>query len=491
MAPLAYIRASRGLQVIERKEYIPRPWQADMTPWQLDVPRDAIWATMGVGKTVPTLTTLQALKLAGDDKPALALGPLRVARDVWYKEALKWKHLEYYRVQPVVGDVTQRLLALREKADLYTTNYENLPWLIEHLGEHWPFDKIIADEATRVKSFRGGVRKNGVFSVVGGERAKALARVAHSKVKWMYELTGTPSPNGLTDLWGQMWYLDQGKRLGASYGAFKQRWFQRSFDGYGCEALPLAQQQIQDALRDMCLTVDIKDFVDLKEPVVRNIYIDLPANARRMYKDMEKEMFFELEAREVEVFNAAARTQKLLQLANGAVYVDPLTTDDESPRAKEWKRVHDEKLYALESIVEEANGMPVLCAYQFRSDLHRILSKFEYAVDLATPSGFTKFKTGRCRLGVAHPASLGHGVDGLQDVTNICAFYGHDWNLELYDQMMGRIGPVRQMQSGHDRPVFIYHIIARDTMDEAVMTRRETKRSVQDILLDALKRRKT
>jgi len=475
--------------MLERKEYVPRPWQKDMTPWQLDVPRDAIWATMGVGKTVPTLTSLQALKLAGDDGPALALGPLRVARDVWSKEALKWKHLEYFSVQPIIGDTSARMLALRNKADLYTINYENIPWLIEYLGENWPFQKVIADEATRLKSFKGGVRKNGRFDVIGGERAKALARIAHSKTKWFFELTGTPAPNGLEDLWGQAWYLDVGKRLGASFGAFKNRWFQRSFDGYGSSALPFAQQQIHDALRDICLTVDIKDFVDVKEPVVRNVFVDLPTGVRRLYNDMEKQMFMEMEERTCEVFNAAARTQKLLQIANGAVYVDPLSTDDSHPLSKEWKRAHDEKLLALESIIEESGGMPVLCAYQFRSDRHRILSKFDYAADLSTPEGFAKFMKGRCRLGIAHPASLGHGVDGLQDVTNICCFFGHDWNSEQYDQMIGRVGPVRQMQSGYDRPMFLYHIIARDTMDEAVMARREMKRSVQDALMEYMKRK--
>lgn len=201
-------------------------------------------------------------------------------------------------------------------------------------------------------------------------------------------------------------------------------------------------------------------------------------------------MFMELEGRACEVFNAAARTQKLLQIANGAVYVDPLSDSDSHPLSKEWKRAHDEKLLALESIVEESGGMPVLCAYQFRSDRQRILSRFEYAADISTPEGFAKFMTGRCRLGIAHPASLGHGVDGLQDVTNICCFFGHDWNLEQYDQMIGRVGPVRQMQSGYDRPMFLYHIVARNTVDEDVMARRATKRSVQDVLMDAMKKRR-
>lgn len=368
-------------------------------------------------------------------------------------------------------------MALKYDVSVYTINYENIPWLVEHFGDRWPFGRIISDESTRLKGFR---------TRQGTQRAKALAQVAHTKTDFFVELTGTPSPKGLEDLWGQAWFLDRGERLGRSFSAFSDRWFQRSFDGFSITPLPHAQAEIQDRLRDLCLTVDPKDWFDLREPIVNNIYVDLPTKARMSYKQMEKEMFAEIESHPIEAFNAAARTQKLLQLANGAIY----TGDASDPGERKWVEVHDAKLQALESIVEEANGMPVLVGYEFKSDLARILKAFPKAVNLSTDAGMKAFRAGKAPIGLAHPASLGHGVDGLQDVTNIMALFGHNWNLELYQQFNERIGPVRQMQSGHDRPMFIHHIIARDTVDELVMQRRETKREVQDLLLEAMKTRK-
>jgi hypothetical protein len=200
---------------------------------------------------------------------------------------------------------------------------------------------------------------------------------------------------------------------------------------------------------------------------------------------MEQEMFTQIANDSVEAFGAAARTQKCLQLANGACYVG----DADAPGPRQWTVTHDMKIDALASCVEEANGMPMIVAYEFKSDAARIAKKFPHAVDLSTPEGMRVFKRGGSPIGLAHPASLGHGVDGLQDTSNIITFFGHNWNLELYDQIVARIGPVRQIQSGHARPVFINHIIARDTVDELVMERRDSKRSVQDVLLDAMKRR--
>jgi len=351
---------------------------------------------------------------------------------------------------------------------------------------------VVADESTKLKGYRGGYRTHPRTGKIylqdgGGQRARALGRVTHTKIKRFIELTGTPSPNGLADLWGQMWFLDAGKRLGRVYEGFRNRWFQKSFDGYGVEPLPFAQEQIQDRLRDICLTIDAADYFDIKKPLVNNICVKLPPKARRHYDDMEKEMFTELEGHEIEAFGAAARTQKCLQLANGAAY----TGSADDPGERKWVAVHDAKLEALESCVAEAGGMPMLISYEFKSDKARILKAFPKFVDLATPAGMAAFRAGKSPGGLAHPASLGHGVDGLQEVTNIITFYGHNWNLELYDQLIGRIGPVRQIQSGFNRPVFINHIIAEGTVDELVMARRETKRTVQDILIEAMKRRKS
>lgn len=453
-----------------RKEYAPRPYQNLIMDHIHGVERCGIWAGMGLGKTISTYTALDGLFMAGEDHPVLVIAPLRVARTTWPEEARKWCHLRNISVMPIVGTEPERRAALRYDASVYTTNYENIEWLVEYFGERWPFRTVVADESTKLKSFR--LRQ-------GGKRAAALAKVAHTKAKRFIELTGTPSPNGLQDLWGQCWFLDGGVRLGRTFDSFKQRWFQKSFDGYGMTALPFAQEQIQDKLRDICLTIDAKDWFKLEDPIVNNIYVDLPPRAAALYKDMERQMFMELEGHEVEAFNAAARTIKCLQIANGAAYVDDIGN---------WKEVHDEKLQALEEIVEEAGGAPILIAYHFKSDLVRLQKAFPQGRQLdANPKTIAEWNSGHIPLLFAHPASAGHGLN-LQDGGSILVYFGHWWNLEERMQILERIGPTRQMQAGYDRPVFVHNIIARGTVDEMVIERVESKREVQDILLAAMKR---
>lgn len=455
------------------RDWTPRGYQPPVIDHILQVPRCAIWAGMGLGKTVSTLTALDALFLAGEDKPALVLSPLRVARTTWPEEARKWRHLRHVSVVPVVGTEAERRAALRQDASVFATNYEQLPWLTEYYGKRWPFRTVVADESTKLKGFR--LRQ-------GTKRAKALARIAHTHITRFVELTGTCAPNGLADLWGQLWFLDQGQRLGRTFDAFRTRWFQQSYDGFGYSAMPHAQGEIQERLRDICLTVDAKDWFDLREPIVNNIYVELPPQARRMYREMERQMFTDIAGHGIEAVNAAARTGKCLQLANGAAYIDD---------AGNWKEVHDAKLDALDDIIEEAAGAPVLVAYQFKSDLARLLRAFPQGRPLdQDPQTIVDWNAGRIPVLFAHPASAGHGLN-LQDGGNILAFFGLNWNLEERLQILERIGPVRQLQAGHDRPVFIHNILARDTVDELVLERIETKREVQDILLAAMKRRST
>ncbi len=458
-----------------RKVWTPRAYQRPITDHQTAMPRQGVWAGMGMGKTVGTLTSMDNLFLAGEaTRPALVLAPVRVARSTWPDEAAKWSHLRHIEVQPVVGALPERLAALRNtNASIFTTNYEQLPWLVKHFdGKPWPFGTVIADESTRLKGFR--LRQ-------GGARAQALAKVAHCKVDRFMELTGTPSPNGLKDLWGQVWFLDQGLRLGRTWSGFVDRWFKPSHDGYGIIPLPFAQEQIQDRLRDLCMSLDAKDYFDLAEPIVNVIKVTLPARARALYDDMEKRMFMELDAHEVEAFGAASRTIKCLQLANGAAYVGESNT--------EFVEVHDAKLQALESIVEEAAGAPLLVAYHFKSDLARLQRSFPAGRVLdANPQTIRDWNAGAIPILFAHPASAGHGLN-LQDGGNTIVFFGHWWNLEEYLQIVERIGPTRQAQAGHDRPVFIHHIVAEDTVDEMVMEARDSKREVQDILMLAMKRK--
>lgn len=460
-------------------KYVPRPYGSLITDFELSVPRCAIWASMGLGKTVTTLTAAEAFMYLEGGK-TLVLAPKRVALSTWPAEAYKWDHLKDLRISPIIGSPKERITALQTPADIYTINYDNIAWLIEQFPDNrWPFPNVIADESTRLKSFR--IRQ-------GGKRAGLLGRVAHSKIRRFVELTGTPSPNGLQDLWGQMWFLDGGKRLGRTYSAFTERWFRPKMDGHGVEPLAHAQGEITELLKDICLTVDAKDWFDLKEPIETNVYIDLPSAARKLYKDMEREMFMMIEEHEVEAFNAAARTQKLLQLASGAVYINPEVYMDAQPGAKFWKTVHDEKLDALEDIIEEAAGMPVLVAYHFKSDLARIQKRFKQARILdANPQTIDEWNAGQIPILLAHPQSAGHGLN-LQHGGNILVFFSHTWNLEDRLQIIERIGPVRQLQAGYDRPTFIYNIVARGTADEMVIERVKTKAEVQDLLKAAMKR---
>lgn len=461
-----------------RRAFAARPYGALITNHILDVARCGVWAGMGMGKTVSTLNALDLLELA-EPGPALVCAPLRVAQSTWPDEVAKWRHLRNVAVTPIVGDVKAReraaLRAFDFSASIFTINYENLPWLVDLLERWkrpWPFRKIVADESTKLKGFR--LRQ-------GTQRARALGRVAHKHAAHFVELTGTPSPNGLQDLWGQAWYLDQGQRLGRTFDAFRQRWFRPSFDGYGIEPLPFAQEQIEDAMRDLCLSLDARDWFDLKEPIVNMIRVDLPTKARALYDDMEKAMFTQIGDHEVEAFNAAAKTMKCLQLANGAAYVGEDGT--------QWAEVHDIKLQALDEIIEEAAGMPVLVAYHFKSDLVRLLKAFPKGRPLdKDPQTLRDWNAGKIPVLFAHPASAGHGLN-LQDGGNILVFFSVNWNLEEHQQIIERIGPTRQMQAGHNRPVFIHYILARDTVDEIVLARIETKREVQDLLLEALKRR--
>lgn len=463
-----------------RKPFIPRPYQAIIVRHIIKTPRCAVWADIGLGKTSSTLLALDALSLTDDAHPVLIIAPLIVARDTWPDESRKWLGMEHIQIVPILGTEADRLRALRYDVDYYTINFENIEWLVEHFGDRWPFRTVVVDESRRLKSFR---------TKQGGKRTAALARVAHTKAKRMIQLTGAPAPNGLQDLYGQAWFIDAGRRLGRTYSAFTARWFQRTFDGFGVTPLEFAQDQIQAALADVCLRVDAADYFDLEEPIPVRVYVDLPKDARARYREMEKEMFTQIEDRSAEAFNAAARTQKCLQLCNGAIYVDPLVAGEEARGPKEWKEVHDVKLQALESIISEANGSPVLVAYHFRSDLARLRKAFPKAKILSDATQLREFKTGKYEVGLGHPASMGHGVDGLQDHCHRIAFFGHWFDMDQRDQIIGRIGPVRQFQAGHKRPVYIYDIVARDTVDELVLARHETKREVQDILLEAMKRR--
>ena len=242
-------------------------------------------------------------------------------------------------------------------------------------------------------------------------------------------------------------------------------------------------------MRDICLTIDPKDWFDLREPIVNNVYVDLPSSALKHYREMEKELFTSIDGRTAEAFNGAAKTQKLLQLANGAVYVDPLCESDEDRKhSKDWKLAHDEKIDALESIMHETGGATLLICYEFKSDLARLLKKFPKGRALSSAKDEDDFKAGKIPYLFVHPKSAGHGIDGFQHVCHHIVFFGHNWSLGQRLQVTERIGAMRQLQGGYERDVWIHNIIARGTMDEVVIERHASKREVQDLLLEACKR---
>lgn len=468
--------------------YTPRAFAPQVEQLFAEQPRCALWAKPGMGKTVLTLNHLEILhNVMGEDQPTLVLAPLRVARDGWAHESQKWDHLKGFEVTPITGDVKARLAALKKDSPVFATNYEQLNWLRDHYVENrkaWPFKTVVADEATKLKGFR---------LKQGGARARAIGEFAHTKVKRWINLTGTPSPNGLKDLWGQTWFLDEGARLGRSYSAFESRWFayKRVVDAISHKPgivpviQPYASEQIHERLADICLTLDPKDWFDLQDPIVNVIEVDLSVKARATYRELEKELFVQLGEVDVEVFNAASLTNKCSQLANGAMYLDP-----ERFGKGAWVECDSGKLEALAELAAETGDDPILVAYQFKSDLARLKRQFPDALDLSDATQMAAAKRGEGKLWLGHPAGMGHGVDGLQAHCNQIAFFAQDWNLEYHDQILERIGPMRQYQEGKTCGVFVHYFVARDTIDEVAMARRSGKATVQQVLMDYMKRRK-
>ena len=450
--------------------------------------RCALFARMGMGKTPATLKAIDNMHLLGMTTPTLVIAPKRVAKNGWANETKKWDDLTHLEVSPIIGTPKERHAALLRDVPIYSINYENLPWLIDHFSEKWPFKLVVADEASKLKSLRISARtsKNGkqyLQSNGGGQRAKALAMIAHKHIARFIELTGTPAPNGLGDLWGLLWYIDGGQRLGRSYTAFEQRWFRPKYNGFGIEPLPHAQQEIESLISDVCLSLDPKDWFDLRAPIHVPVRFELPDKVREHYRDMEKEMFMELECgAEIEAFNAGSKAMKCRQITAGFAYREDGT----------FAELHDLKLQILESIYEEAGGTPLLVAYQFKADLERLMKAFPKGRVLDDNyQTILDFNKGEIPMLFAHPQSAGHGVDGLQYGTNIVVFFNNDWNLECREQFIERVGPVRQMQAGNERDVFIYDIVAEDTIDEVMLERLASKASVQESLLAAMKKRKS
>ena len=457
------------------REFHPRPYQAKIIDFILTHRRGAVYAGMGMGKTSSTLCALERLKKEEPDAfPALILAPLRVASSTWPQEILKWGF--NLSCACVSGTPKQRVKILTgAPADIYTTNYEQIPWLAEYFGDRWPFKTVIADESTRLKSFRLGGSKS--------SRARALAAPAWGKVQRFIELTGTPASNGLIDLWGQLWFIDRGQALGRSFREFTARYFDAYQVGMSAYALKYepregADKAIQERIAPVSISLSAEDWFDIDEPIISPVYVGMPDETEKLYKTLKSDLLVSIdETAEVSAVNAAALSAKCLQCASGAVY------DDEGER----RILHEEKLLALDSIIEEAAGEPVLVAYHWRFSAERILKRFKSAVMLdKDPETIARWNRGDIPILVTNPASAGHGLN-LQDGGHILVIFDEWWDLEQYLQVIERIGPTRQMQAGHPRPVYVYHIMARGTLDPVVLTRLQTKCKVQDALLEYLK----
>jgi SNF2 family DNA or RNA helicase len=466
--------------------YVPRTYQHDIERFIVEHKRCLIFAGMGTGKSPSTLSAIATLLLLGEARRVLILAPKRVALSTWKGERDKFSTFHHLSIAVAVGSPKERLAALQQNADITVCTYDLIEWLVEQFPSGWPFDLIVCDEASKLKSLRVSLQRSKAGKLFitgqGGKRAKALVKVAFKSNSRFVGLTGTPAPNGIQDLWGLAFFVDLGHRLGTSFTAFQQRYFRQTYssDSYTkWEPMPHAQKQVEDALRDVCITIEAKDYFDLPPLIENQIKVQLPPDARRHYVELEKTLFTQIANQEVEVFNAATLTNKCLQLASGAAY-----TDDKGS----WVEVHDEKLDALESVVNESMGMPILVAYQFKSDRDRILKRFSQARALTQDAKMIDaWNAGKIPMLVVHPASAGHGLS-LQHGGNILVFFSTGWSLENHLQVIERIGPTRQAQSGYNRSVFVHYLVAEDTIEEAVIARINSKASVQDSLLQALKR---
>ena len=334
-----------------------------------------------------------------------------------------------------------------------------------------PFASIIGDESTRLKGFRLRGR---------AKRAAALSKAAKYTSRWV-NLTGTPVPNGLIDLWGQQWFNDAGQRLGSSFGTFKKRWFNENIYVRTIEPKSFAQEQIIDLISDVTVNLNAADYLDIHKAVYVDVMVDLPPKARKLYSDMEKKMVARVDGGQVLYAKTAADVSiKCLQIASGICY---------RPESAGWENIHNVKMDALKNLLDELAGAPLLVSYHFTPDRDKILKAIPGARLLKSTQDEDDWNEGKILVGVVHPASVGHGLS-LQYGGHHIAFYGHWWNLEDYMQVIERIGPVRQLQAGFDRVVFIYHIIARDTIEEDVMVRRQGKKTVQQIIRDRVKKLK-
>ncbi|HAP4450141.1 TPA: DEAD/DEAH box helicase [Enterococcus faecalis] len=418
---------------------------------------------MGLGKTLSSLTAIDELLHTFEIiENVLVIAPLSVAEKTWTDEIEKWDHLQHLTFSKVLGNPKQREEALFKKADVYLINRENVEWLVNYYQRNWPFKTVIIDELSSFKSS-------------SAKRFKALRKV-RPKMERVIGLTGTPSPNSLMDLWAQMYLLDQGERLGKTITQYRNKYFAPAQKNghivYSWQLIPGAEEAIYNKISDICVSMKAKDYLQLPPRTENIIELDLNPTSWKQYKELEREYVLELEETDVVASNAATLSNKLLQLSNGAVY-------DENGDGRE---IHQEKLNALERVIEDAQGQSVLVFYQYQHDLERIQARFKQAKALNVSDGdIEKWNEGKIPLLLAHPQSAGHGLN-LQKGGHIIVWFGLTWSLEFYQQANARLD-----RQGQTQPVIIHHLVTKGTIDEQVIKALQAKEQGQSALMAAVK----
>lgn len=442
-------------------KYEPHEYQEYAKEFVVNQNVSALFLDCGLGKTVITLTAIWELLLDYFEvRKVLVIAPLRVARDTWPAELHKWEHLKGIEMSAVLGSERERVAALNRRADVYVINRENVEWLAGY-GK-WDFDMVVIDELSSFKSHKA-------------KRFKALKRV-RPMVKRIVGLTGTPAPNGLIDLWAEIGLLDMGQRLGRFIGGYRERFFvpdKRSREMvFSYKPRDGAEEAIYGLISDICISMKAADYLEMPECIYNRVEVAMNEKEKKLYQQLERDMLIPFEDSDIDAVNAAGLSNKLMQMANGAVY-------DEN---KAVKHIHDRKLEALEDLVEAANGKAVLIAYWYKHDLERI-KECVGAVELNTAEDMRRWNAGEISVAVIHPASAGHGLN-LQAGGSTLIWFGLTWSLELYQQMNARL-----WRQGQKETVVIHHLIAIGTLDERVMEALEKKDCGQSALVDAVKAR--
>ena len=443
-------------------KYSPHNYQTYATDFIVGHPEAAVFLDMGLGKSVITLTALLDLCLDRFEiAKVLVIAPLRVARDTWTAELQKWDHLKCFTYATVIGSVSEREAALRKKAHIYRINRENVSWLIEESGFPFDFDMIVIDELSSFKSYQS-------------KRFRSLLRVRPT-VKRIVGLTGTPAGNGLTDLWAEFRILDLGKRLGRFITHYRNRYFlpdkRNGMTVYSYKPLPGAEDAIYRQISDITVSMKAVDHLDMPECIFNDVTVSLSEEERQKYDTLRNDLILSLGEDEIDASNAASLSNKLSQMANGAVYGEDKTVH----------RIHDRKLDALEDLIEAANGKPVLVAYWYRHDLERIRARF-CVREIRTSADISDWNAGKIPVAVIHPASAGHGLN-LQAGGSTLIWFGLTWSLELYLQTNARLW--RQGQTA--KTVVIHRIVAEGTVDELMLKALDRKERSQNSLIDAVR----